>query len=197
VGSIGSNPAGFEVSVLRPKLLLLFWILHYFCSLSTPSPNKFRLFINSFVGMSFFVHTICVHTILFSKSLFMNESLLIWASCRRVLTTHLYLSTKATTCNETHISVNSSFFLLSLFFLSLFGRKPPPESLRTQQTSPNCCTPMYSVPSSVCSLTSPQESPMCPQKMIVGALVIWAIYTQGQLLLWSSLIITGVVPGYK
>jgi len=33
--------------------------------------------------------------------------------------------------------------------------------------------------------------------MIVGALVTWAIYTQGQLLLWSSLIITGVVPGYK
>jgi len=32
--------------------------------------------------------------------------------------------------------------------------------------------------------------------MIVGALVTWAIYTQGQLLLWSSLIITGVVPGY-
>ena len=33
--------------------------------------------------------------------------------------------------------------------------------------------------------------------LIVGALVTWAIYTQGQLLLWSSLIITGVVPGYK
>jgi len=33
--------------------------------------------------------------------------------------------------------------------------------------------------------------------MIVGALVTWAIYTQGQLLLWSNLIITGVVPGYK
>ena len=33
--------------------------------------------------------------------------------------------------------------------------------------------------------------------MIVGALVTWAIYTQGQLLLWSSLIITGIVPGYK
>jgi len=33
--------------------------------------------------------------------------------------------------------------------------------------------------------------------VIVGALVTWAIYTQGQLLLWSSLIITGVVPGYK
>jgi len=33
--------------------------------------------------------------------------------------------------------------------------------------------------------------------MIVGALVTWAIYTQGQLLLWSSLITTGVVPGYK
>ena len=33
--------------------------------------------------------------------------------------------------------------------------------------------------------------------MIVGALVTWALYTQGQLLLWSSLIITGVVPGYK
>jgi len=32
---------------------------------------------------------------------------------------------------------------------------------------------------------------------VVGALVTWAIYTQGQLLLWSSLIITGVVPGYK
>jgi len=35
------------------------------------------------------------------------------------------------------------------------------------------------------------------QKMIVGALVTWAIYTQGQLLLWSSLIVTGVVLGYK
>ena len=33
--------------------------------------------------------------------------------------------------------------------------------------------------------------------LIVGALVTWAIYTQGQLLLWSGLIITGVVPGYK
>jgi len=33
--------------------------------------------------------------------------------------------------------------------------------------------------------------------MIVETLVIWAIYTQGQLLLWSSLIVTGVVPGYK
>jgi len=33
--------------------------------------------------------------------------------------------------------------------------------------------------------------------LIVGDLVTWAIYTQGQLLLWSSLIITGVVPGYK
>jgi len=33
--------------------------------------------------------------------------------------------------------------------------------------------------------------------IIVGALVTWAIYTQGQLLLWSSLIITGVVSGYK
>jgi len=33
--------------------------------------------------------------------------------------------------------------------------------------------------------------------MIVGALVTWAIYIQGQLLLWSSLITTGVVPGYK
>ena len=31
--------------------------------------------------------------------------------------------------------------------------------------------------------------------MIVGVLVTWPIYTQGQLLLWSSLIITGVVPG--
>jgi len=29
--------------------------------------------------------------------------------------------------------------------------------------------------------------------LIVGTLVTWAIYTQGQLLLWSSLIITGVV----
>ena len=36
-----------------------------------------------------------------------------------------------------------------------------------------------------------------PFVMIVGALVTWAIYTQEQLLLWSSLIITGVVPGYK
>jgi len=34
-------------------------------------------------------------------------------------------------------------------------------------------------------------------KLIAGTLVTWAIYTQGQLLLWSSLIITGVVPGYK
>jgi len=33
--------------------------------------------------------------------------------------------------------------------------------------------------------------------LIGGAWVTWAIYTQGQLLLWSSLIITGVVPGYK
>jgi len=33
--------------------------------------------------------------------------------------------------------------------------------------------------------------------MIVGALVTWAIYTQGQLLSWSSLIITGDVLGYK
>jgi len=33
--------------------------------------------------------------------------------------------------------------------------------------------------------------------MIVGVLVTWAIYTQASLLLWSSLIITGVVPGYK
>jgi len=33
--------------------------------------------------------------------------------------------------------------------------------------------------------------------MMVGALVTWAIHTQGQLLLWSSLIITGLVPGYK
>jgi len=33
--------------------------------------------------------------------------------------------------------------------------------------------------------------------VIVEALVTWAIYTQGQLLLWSSLIITGVVPGYN
>jgi len=32
--------------------------------------------------------------------------------------------------------------------------------------------------------------------LIVGALVTWAIYTQGQLL-WSRLIITRVVPGYK
>jgi len=32
---------------------------------------------------------------------------------------------------------------------------------------------------------------------LVGVLVTWAVYTQGQLLLWSSLIITGVVPGYK
>jgi len=41
---------------------------------------------------------------------------------------------------------------------------------------------------------------VCVQRqnsVIVGALVTWAIYTQGQLLLWSSLIITGVVPGYK
>jgi len=33
--------------------------------------------------------------------------------------------------------------------------------------------------------------------LMVGALITWAIYTQGQPLLWSSLIITGVVPGYK
>ena len=33
--------------------------------------------------------------------------------------------------------------------------------------------------------------------IIVGALVTWAIYTQGQLLLVVSLIIRGVVPGYK
>jgi len=33
--------------------------------------------------------------------------------------------------------------------------------------------------------------------IIVGALVTWAIYNQGQLLLWSSLIITGAVPGYN
>jgi len=33
--------------------------------------------------------------------------------------------------------------------------------------------------------------------LIVGAFVTWDIYTQGQLLLWSNLIITGVVPGYK
>ena len=33
--------------------------------------------------------------------------------------------------------------------------------------------------------------------MIFGALVTLAICTQGQLLLWSSLITTGVVPGYR
>jgi len=33
--------------------------------------------------------------------------------------------------------------------------------------------------------------------MIVGALGTWTIYTQGQLLLWSSLIITRVVLGHK
>jgi len=33
--------------------------------------------------------------------------------------------------------------------------------------------------------------------VIVGALATWAIYTQGQLLLCPSLIITGVVRGYK
>jgi len=37
----------------------------------------------------------------------------------------------------------------------------------------------------------------CKGPLIVGALVTWAIYTQGHLLLWSSLIITGDVPGYK
>jgi len=31
--------------------------------------------------------------------------------------------------------------------------------------------------------------------LIVGALVTWAMYKQGQLLLWWSLIIKGVVPG--
>ena len=40
------------------------------------------------------------------------------------------------------------------------------------------------------------KEPVCPFAetfvMIVGALVTWAIYTQGQLLLWSSLIIRGV-----
>jgi len=45
------------------------------------------------------------------------------------------------------------------------------------------------------------KEPVCPFAgtfvMIVGVLVTWAIYTQGQLLLWSSLIITGAVPGYK
>jgi len=33
--------------------------------------------------------------------------------------------------------------------------------------------------------------------VIVGALVTWTIYTQKQLLLWSSLIITRMDPGYK
>jgi len=45
------------------------------------------------------------------------------------------------------------------------------------------------------------KEPVCPFAgtfvVIVGALVTWAIYTQGQLLLWWSLIITGVVPGDK
>ena len=33
--------------------------------------------------------------------------------------------------------------------------------------------------------------------MIVGTLVTWTIYTQGQFLLLSSLITRGVVPSYK
>ena len=45
------------------------------------------------------------------------------------------------------------------------------------------------------------KEPVCPFAgtfvMIVRVLVTWAIYTQGQLLLWSRLIITGDVPGYK
>jgi len=41
------------------------------------------------------------------------------------------------------------------------------------------------------------KQPTVGNFLIVGALVTWAIYTQGQLLLWSSLIITGVVPGYR
>jgi len=45
-------------------------------------------------------------------------------------------------------------------------------------------------------LRTPRKKERC-QKLIVGVLVTWAIYTQGQLLLWSSLIITGVVPRYK
>jgi len=45
------------------------------------------------------------------------------------------------------------------------------------------------------------KEPVCPFAgtfvMIVAGLVTWAIYTQGQLLLVVSLIIRGVVPGYK
>jgi len=48
--------------------------------------------------------------------------------------------------------------------------------------------------------TPPLLVPPCStwhRHLIVGAFVTWAIYTQGQLLLWSRLITTGVVPGYQ
>ena len=63
----------------------------------------------------------------------------------------------------------------------------------------------FSRTTSLVALISPFPVPQWPRyrhaslmsSVIVGALVTWAIYTHGQLLLWSSLIITGVVPGYK